>query len=176
MDGGDAGLSAGWHPQAAVYSPATVTSFDPSQELLWTGNPAGGVESYFASSGLQERYTAYKGHVSGPVKQILVDEKGVFSIGGNSIKCANRRGLTAWNVYAPTNNDVPANRSPAMFSALSFTSARASDLVASSITESALSGLGKQPDLLVINASTGTILRKVGHYTQTAGSGLTEAG
>lgn len=160
MDASSSG--GGWSPSAAVYSPAVVTAFDSLQELIWTGNNTGGVESLFASSGLQERYTAYKGHVGAPVKQLLVDEKGIFSIGGDSVKCANRRGLAAWNVYTPKAKDGTLQRFPSMFSAMSFTSARASDLVVSSFSESGLSGIGNQPDLLVINASTGTVLRQVG--------------
>jgi len=153
--------SDGWLPRCAIYSTAHTTSFDPSSELIWTGDLSGKVESLFAASNLSERYTAYRGHVNGPVKHLLVDEKGVFSIGGDSVKCANRRGLTVWNVY-PNEGNVPPGRKfnpPVLVSALSFTNARASDLVVSTVTDGGMTSL--EPDLLVINASTGTILRKV---------------
>ena len=151
------GEEASWRPTAATFSHSIVTSFDPSQELIWTGDAQGKVESLFAASGLQDRYTAYKGHTAGPVKALLVDEKGIFSIGGDSMKCANRRGLTAWNLYADGEGKGKRYPPSTVYSAMAFSSARAADLVVAAISEG---GIGKQPDLQMVNASTGTILRK----------------
>ncbi|KAF2421174.1 PAB-dependent poly(A)-specific ribonuclease subunit pan2 [Tothia fuscella] len=87
------------HPGPGRHSlPTAVTAlaFDPSQELLWTGNQFGRVMSFYGRD--FQRYTSYKGHTSEPVKQILFTDKGVLSISAKSIHLASRKGLTQWHL------------------------------------------------------------------------------
>ncbi|KAM3557881.1 hypothetical protein MY1884_004282 [Beauveria asiatica] len=69
----------------ALPSPVTTMTFDTSQELLWTGNDYGRVTSFFGSE--LQRYTSFKAHLSseGPIRQILVNDKGVIALGSNDV-------------------------------------------------------------------------------------------
>lgn len=53
----------------------------------------------FLGSDLQ-RYTSFKAHLSsdGPVRQILVNDKGVITLGSNDVHMAQRRGPTIWHI------------------------------------------------------------------------------
>ncbi|KAG0202360.1 poly(A)-specific ribonuclease [Mortierella sp. GBA30] len=75
--------------------PVTSVKFDPHHELVWTANENGYVSSYYGS-GLQ-RYSSFKAH-KGPVRQMMVLDRGVVSIGKDSIHLSNRRGLASWNI------------------------------------------------------------------------------
>lgn len=108
-----------WHPTLRALGWTASVAFDPSQELLWTGAASTGrVEALF--TGNLSRYTAYRAHLprgrAGPargtdiarpgatdtsgadIKQLLVDDRGVFALGQHGLHCANRRGLAAWSV------------------------------------------------------------------------------
>lgn len=83
----------------------TIFAFDPSQELLWTGNEHGRVTSFYGHE--LQRYTSYRGHAStsprgapgnAPVKQFLFCDKGVLSLSSKSVHLASRTGLTQWHV------------------------------------------------------------------------------
>lgn len=92
--------------------------FDTSQELLWTGNDyvrptrrytqaqytiiltfCKGRVTSFVGSELQ-RYTSFKTHLSseGPVRQILVNDKGVIALGSNDVHMSHRRGAAIWHI------------------------------------------------------------------------------
>ncbi|PHH66549.1 hypothetical protein CDD81_7024 [Ophiocordyceps australis] len=79
-------------------SPVTTMTFDTSHELLWTGNEFGRVSS-FISPDLQ-KYTSFKAHVSsdGPVRQILVNDKGVIALGARDLHMALRKGPPIWHL------------------------------------------------------------------------------
>jgi PAB-dependent poly(A)-specific ribonuclease subunit 2 len=92
---------ATWKQTAAVpfAEPAVALSFDAWYDLLWLGTPAGYVSSHFTQTEpVLSRYTAYRGHIPGPVRDIVVEERGVLTVGDGSVKLANRRGLTLWSV------------------------------------------------------------------------------
>ncbi|PMB64555.1 PAB-dependent poly(A)-specific ribonuclease subunit PAN2 [Beauveria bassiana] len=93
----------------ALPSPVTTMTFDTSQELLWTGNDysagekilttfKGRVTSFFGSE--LQRYTSFKAHLSseGPVRQILVNDKGVIALGSSDVHMSMRRGATIWHI------------------------------------------------------------------------------
>jgi PAB-dependent poly(A)-specific ribonuclease subunit 2 len=101
---------ATWKQTTAVASPepAVALSFDAWHDLLWAGSPTGRVTSQFLRSDpALPRYTAYRGHIPGPVRDIIVEERGVLSVGDGSVKLANRRGLTLWNVASVTGTASP---------------------------------------------------------------------
>ena len=89
-----------WHEDSRTYLPGVqCLAFDAYQDLLWTGTSSGHVSSYFTKREYNYgRYTAYRGHpVGGATREVLVDDRGVLSVGG-TIKLANRRGLALWNL------------------------------------------------------------------------------
>lgn len=88
-----------WHEQSSTYFPASqCLAFDGHSELLWCGSMNGQVTSYLTSRDYNlARYTSYRAHVTGPTRELIVDERGILSAGG-SLKLANRRGLSLWNV------------------------------------------------------------------------------
>lgn len=47
-----------------------------------------------------QRYTSFKAHASGdgPVRQILIHDKGVIALGSRSVHMALRRGLPLWHI------------------------------------------------------------------------------
>jgi len=140
---------AGWRSlNTILLQNTTSVQFDPASELLWLGSLSGHVESLFPTS--LTRYTAYTAHRPAPVKQLVVDEKAIYSLGHDRIKCANRRGIAAWNL------SKNVSHLGAQFTAMQFASSRASDLV---IASASTTDLGQE--LLSVNPSTGTILRRV---------------
>ena len=90
-----------WHSYSRTYLHGTTClAFDPQADLLWTGNLAGYVSSHYTKPDYNfSRYTAYRGHIPGPTKDIVVDDRGVLSVGG-SLKLANRRGIALWNIQS----------------------------------------------------------------------------
>ncbi|KAM5346477.1 hypothetical protein ACJ41O_009482 [Fusarium nematophilum] len=82
----------------AMPTPVTTMTFDTSQELLWTGNDYGRVTSFYGTE--LQRYTSFKAHQSsdGPVRQILVNEKGVVVLGSKDVHMALRRGPPMWHI------------------------------------------------------------------------------
>ncbi|KAF2396885.1 PAB-dependent poly(A)-specific ribonuclease subunit PAN2 [Trichodelitschia bisporula] len=77
-------------------SRVTTLAFDTSQELLWTGNHVGRVMSFIAPD--LRKYTSFRAHPTGEVKQILFTDKGVLSVSPHSVHLASRRGLTQWHM------------------------------------------------------------------------------
>ncbi|KAF9166067.1 poly(A)-specific ribonuclease [Mortierella sp. AD010] len=63
-------------------TPVTCVKFDPHHELVWTANDNGYISSYYGA-GLQ-RYSSFKAH-RGPVRQMMVLDRGVISIGKDSV-------------------------------------------------------------------------------------------
>lgn len=49
-----------------------------------------------------QRYTSFKAHASGdgPVRQILIHDKGVIALGSRSIHMAMRRGVPLWHIVS----------------------------------------------------------------------------
>ncbi|KAF7542629.1 hypothetical protein G7Z17_g11415 [Cylindrodendrum hubeiense] len=82
----------------AMPTPVTTMTFDTSQELLWTGNDYGRVTSFYGTE--LQRYTSFKAHLTpdGPVRQILVNEKGVVVLGSKDVHMALRRGPPLWHI------------------------------------------------------------------------------
>ncbi|KAJ3333266.1 poly(A)-specific ribonuclease [Blyttiomyces sp. JEL0837] len=75
--------------------PVTALCFDSKQELLWTGNGEGRVLSYCVGPHALDRYTRFRSHME-PVRQILVGEHGVYSLGGSTVRHTIRRGIVQW--------------------------------------------------------------------------------
>src|SRR2546421_6547382 len=80
----------------ALPTPAPAVAFDDAQELLWVGNDQGRVTSFYSPQ--LQRYTSVKAHLAeGPVRQLLLHEKGVLSIASKSVHLTSRKGLTQWH-------------------------------------------------------------------------------
>ncbi|KAL6918053.1 hypothetical protein FSHL1_009482 [Fusarium sambucinum] len=120
----------------AMPTPVTTMTFDTVQELLWTGNDYGRVTSFYGPE--LQRYTSFKAHTSaeGPVRQILVNEKGVVALGSQDLHMAIRRGL---------HDDMKDLR------CMSFTSKGTAEIVAA----------GWQDTMLVIDLTKGNVVKQV---------------
>jgi PAB-dependent poly(A)-specific ribonuclease subunit 2 len=76
---------------------ASAVAFDDAQELLWVGNDHGRVASFYGPQ--LQRYTSVKAHLGeGPVRQLLLHEKGVLSVASKSVHLTSRKGLTQWHI------------------------------------------------------------------------------
>lgn len=60
--------------------------------------PQGRVTSFYGTE--LQRYTSFKAHASsdGPVRQILVNEKGIVALGSKDVHMAIRRGPPIWHI------------------------------------------------------------------------------
>lgn len=78
-----------------VGDPITTISFDPFEEILWTGTASGRVVSYVHDS--MERYTSIMCHPS-EIRDLLCDENGFLSISQNAMKYTSRGGVHFLNM------------------------------------------------------------------------------
>ncbi|KAM3532507.1 hypothetical protein MY4038_003985 [Beauveria bassiana] len=126
----------------ALPSPVTTMTFDTSQELLWTGNDYGRVTSFFGSE--LQRYTSFKAHLSseGPVRQILVNDKGVIALGSSDVHMSMRRGATIWHIKHEAMRDLRC---------MSFTSKGTAEIIVA----------GMQDTMLVIDLHKGEVVKQV---------------
>ncbi|RUS20974.1 LOW QUALITY PROTEIN: hypothetical protein BC937DRAFT_93946 [Endogone sp. FLAS-F59071] len=120
-------------------SPISAITLDPHQELVWVGNDRGRVVSYYAN-GLQ-RYTSFKTHIDQQVRQLLVNDRGVISLGQNSLQMRSRRGLVKWTI---NNEDTQNLRC----------------MTTTTLPNSEILVAGQQDNMLVVNVGRGTITRK----------------
>ncbi|KAL5604368.1 hypothetical protein BROUX41_002340 [Berkeleyomyces rouxiae] len=120
----------------------TCMIFDTALELLWTGYSNGRVTSFFGSE--LRRYSSYLIHptVEGPVRQILVNDKGVLALGSKTLHFAQRGGLPIWNLRHEAMKDLQC---------MSYTSKGTFEVL--------LAGL--QNTMLVVDTIRGEIVRQV---------------
>ncbi|KAF4122704.1 LOW QUALITY PROTEIN: PAB-dependent poly(A)-specific ribonuclease subunit 2 [Geosmithia morbida] len=126
----------------ALPTPVTTMIFDTLQELLWTGNEYGRVTSFYGTE--LQRYTSFKAHTAtdGPVRQLLVNDRGIISLGSKDLHMALRRGPPIWHLRT---NDMVDLR------CMSFTSKGTSEII--------LSGL--QDRMLVVDLNKGEVTKQV---------------
>ncbi|EEU47284.1 uncharacterized protein NECHADRAFT_91728 [Fusarium vanettenii 77-13-4] len=126
----------------ALPTPVTTMTFDTSQELLWTGNDYGRVTSFYGTE--LQRYTSFKAHASadGPVRQILVNEKGVVALGAKDVHMAMRRGVPMWHIKRDDMDDLRC---------MSFTSKGTAEIIVA----------GLQDTMLVIDLIKGDVVKQV---------------
>ncbi|KAF4345953.1 pab-dependent poly(A)-specific ribonuclease subunit PAN2 [Fusarium beomiforme] len=126
----------------AMPTPVATMTFDNSQELLWTGNDYGRVTSFYGTE--LQRYTSFKAHPSsdGPVRQILVNEKGIVSLGAKDVHMAIRRGLPLWHIRHDGMKDLRC---------MSFTSKGTAEIITA----------GMQDTMLVIDLIKGDVVKQV---------------
>ncbi|SPO31075.1 related to PAN2 - component of Pab1p-stimulated poly(A) ribonuclease [Ustilago trichophora] len=140
----------------------TALTFDPYSELLWQGTSFGTVSSLYSPQ--LSRYTSYAAHGvptrPSPTKGILADERHIFSIGDNGIKCSQRRGLAKWTTLTQDMSTNAMNLVSMCASPL----AASSDIVAAGLSQSAANTgeIDNDNDLIVaVNNSTGAVVRSV---------------
>lgn len=126
----------------AMPTPVTTMTFDTSQELLWTGNDYGRVTSFYGTE--LQRYTSFKAHQTpdGPVRQILVNEKGVVVLGSKDVHMALRRGPPLWHIRHDDMKDLRC---------MSFTSKGTAEILVA----------GLQDTMLVIDLIKGDVVKQV---------------
>ncbi|SPC63264.1 related to PAN2 - component of Pab1p-stimulated poly(A) ribonuclease [Ustilago sp. UG-2017b] len=152
------------NPNGPMGLPPAVTAlaFDPYSELLWQGTSFGILSSLYSPQ--LSRYTSYPAHGlptrPSPTKAILADERHIYSIADNGIKCSQRRGLAKWttltqNMGADAINLVSMCASPL---------AASSDIIAAALSQSAANTgeIDNDNDLiLTVNNSTGALVRSI---------------
>ncbi|KAI3536342.1 PAB-dependent poly(A)-specific ribonuclease subunit PAN2 [Colletotrichum abscissum] len=126
----------------AAATPVSTMTFDTAQELLWTGNDYGRVTSFYRSE--LQRYTSFKAHTSsdGPVRQILVNDKGVVVLGSRDIHMASRKGPPIWHIRHDDMKDLRC---------MSFTSKGTSEILVA----------GFQDTMFVIDLAKGEVVKQV---------------
>ncbi|TPX57736.1 hypothetical protein PhCBS80983_g03604 [Powellomyces hirtus] len=77
--------------------PLSTITFDPLEELLWTGGENGNIASLYVDVDDVSRYTSFPAHAS-RVRKILLNDQGLFSIGGKNIRHTTRRGIMKWSI------------------------------------------------------------------------------
>ncbi|KAL9932023.1 hypothetical protein V8E36_009084 [Tilletia maclaganii] len=86
-----------------ILGSVTALAFDPHSELLWAGTSVGQVVSHYSSA--LARYTSFSatGTVFNPhpVRDLLIDDRHVYTLGDQVVHCAHRKGIANWSV--PTN-------------------------------------------------------------------------
>ncbi|KAK9447889.1 ubiquitin carboxyl-terminal hydrolase-domain-containing protein [Limtongia smithiae] len=141
-----------WHEifQAATQpfgnpaAPITALTFDTSQELIWTGDLNGRVAS-FAGPSLR-KYTSYMGH-STAVNQILINDRGVLSLGSSGLRMTQRRGILRFN--------LSDDKKYSDLTCMSYTSRGTSEVVVG----------GRSPGLLRVNVDRGATVGEVSSET-----------
>ncbi|PHH86624.1 hypothetical protein CDD83_9979 [Cordyceps sp. RAO-2017] len=126
----------------AMPTPVTTMTFDTSQELLWTGNDYGRVTSFLGTE--LQRYTSFRAHLTsdGPIRQILVNDRGVVALGSKDVHMALRRGPPIWHVRHDEMKDLRC---------MSFTSKGTSEILVA----------GLQEKMLVIDLNKGEIVKQM---------------
>ncbi|KAG9251289.1 ubiquitin carboxyl-terminal hydrolase-domain-containing protein [Emericellopsis atlantica] len=126
----------------AMPTPVSTMTFDNLQELLWTGNEYGRVTSFYGAE--LQRYTSFRSHAAteGPVRQILVNDKGVIALGAKDLHMAIRRGLPQWHIRHPDMKDLKC---------MSFTSKGTAEVL--------LAGL--QEVMLVVDLNKGEVTKQI---------------
>ncbi|KAE8226230.1 hypothetical protein CF319_g1142 [Tilletia indica] len=85
---------------ALASSSLTALAFDPHSELLWAGTSTGQVVSHYSPALI--RYTSFPATGSvynpSPVKDFLIDDRNVYTLGERVVHSAMRRGIANWSV------------------------------------------------------------------------------
>ncbi|KAA1130755.1 poly(A)-specific ribonuclease [Puccinia graminis f. sp. tritici] len=126
-------------------------SFDPYTDLLWTANPSGTVVSHFLPTTTLPpsdqdrritRYTSFKSHTyRSPSTELLLAERGVLSLADKSLKFTNRRGIPYWFLSTAFQDAC----------SMAFTAPKSAELIIG----------GAKPELVLLNASTGALVRRI---------------
>ena len=95
-------------PKVAVPQETTALVFDTKQELVWAGNRQ--VSPLQPEQRLNEQgrvigfaglnltsYTSFFAHVD-EVRDLLVHDRGIISLGAGNVRVTHRRGLQRWDI------------------------------------------------------------------------------
>lgn len=88
---------------ASLTNAVTALAFDPYEELLWSGNSAGRVVSYYGTQ--LEKYTAF---VTGQtdVRSMIVTETAVLALTAQRLKANRRQGISIFNHTSENMTDL----------------------------------------------------------------------
>jgi len=102
-------------PKVAVPQETTALVFDTTQELVWAGNRqvsphppkpeqrANGQGRVIGFAGpTLTSYTSFFAHVD-EVRDLLVHDRGIISLGAKNVRVTHRRGLLRWDIKYPHN-------------------------------------------------------------------------
>ncbi|KAJ3158992.1 poly(A)-specific ribonuclease [Geranomyces michiganensis] len=120
--------------------PLSAVTFDPLEELLWTGGENGRIASFYVDTTDVTRYTSFPAHASA-VRKILLNDQGLFSIGGKNIRHTTRRGIMKWSI------GIEAGRLPL---SMSFTNTTSELLVSTTDRQ-----------MLLVNLFRGSVIKTI---------------
>ncbi|CAK7220464.1 poly(A)-specific ribonuclease [Sporothrix eucalyptigena] len=123
-------------------TPVSALAFDTTQELMWTGNSEGRVASFYGAE--VQSYVSYvmQPSTDGEVRQILLNDTGVISLGPRGLHMALRRGLPLWNCRHEAMIDLCC---------MSFTSSANTEVLVA----------GRQPAMFVVDLKEGEVVRQL---------------
>ncbi|CAK7564319.1 MAG: poly(A)-specific ribonuclease [Sporothrix epigloea] len=121
-------------------TPVSALAFDTSHELIWTGNSEGRVAAFYGAD--VQNYVSYmmQPATDGEVRQILLNDTGVLSLGPRGLHMAHRRGLPLWNCRHEAMTDLCC---------MSFTSSANTEVLVA----------GRQTSMFVVDLREGDVVR-----------------
>jgi PAB-dependent poly(A)-specific ribonuclease subunit 2 len=84
--------------------PIQTLRFDDQQELIWSGNVAGHVTSYYSDQ--LTKYTSFSVGLDDPVLQLLTGDYGLLCLLKDELKLKNRRGIPKFSYSSSTFKDM----------------------------------------------------------------------
>lgn len=84
--------------------PVQTLKFDDQQELLWSGNVAGHVTSYYSDQ--LQKYTSFAIGTDDPVLQLLTGDFGLLCLLKDELRLRNRRGIPKFSYSSSTFRDI----------------------------------------------------------------------
>ena len=91
-------------PNTIPIVPVQTLKFDDQQELLWSGNVAGHVTSYYSDQ--MTKYTSFSIGADDPVLQLLTGDFGLLALLKDELKLRNRRGIPTFSYNSSTFRDM----------------------------------------------------------------------
>lgn len=84
--------------------PVQTVKFDDQQELIWSGNVAGHVTSYYSET--LTKYTSFSVGSDDPVLQLISGDFGLLCLLKDELKLRNRRGIPKFSYSSSTFRDM----------------------------------------------------------------------
>ncbi|KAG0150617.1 hypothetical protein CROQUDRAFT_38040 [Cronartium quercuum f. sp. fusiforme G11] len=133
-----------WQPYSSTFlGPISDLQFDPNADLLWTrsstSSGSGTVTSYLLADNVLRRYTSFK--TPSTIRHLIASQRAILSLSHHSLQANNRRALPIWS----------STQSLQDAHSIAFSSTKSTEILVA----------GAQPQLLLIHAANGTLIRTI---------------